>query len=362
MRKNSKKKCYLGTHSTIAHKSFSQLMFNRRSFVTRLLGASVAGAIGLSSCQNTPSKDQNQPISKKENPNSKAVIPAIIATWPHQKATAPAMELILQGRSALDAVEECAKIVEADPDDHSVGYGGLPDRDGNVTLDACIMDEKGNAGSVTYIQHIKHPISVARKVMEETIHVMLSGEGALQFALEQGFEKENMLTPEAEKRWKEWKKENKEAAAKANIDQHDTIGVLAIDQNGDMSGACTTSGMAFKIHGRVGDSPIIGAGLFVDNEVGGACATGVGELVMKTLGSFLVVELMRQGKSPQEACEEAVRRIVSRHMKNGENLQVGFLAMNKKGEHGAFSIVNDFKYTLHQGGENVVFDAEFMKE
>lgn len=335
-------------------------MFNRRSFFSNAFGASLAGLFGFSSCQTPTEETATAPPVTKTNPNSKAITPAIIATWPHKEATKPAMEVIQKGGSALDAVEACARIVEADPDDQSVGYGGLPDAAGDVTLDACIMDAKGNAGAVTYMQHIKHPISVARKVMEETIHVMLSGEGAYQFALEQGFEKENLLTPKAKARWEKWKAENKGAAAKANIDQHDTIGVLAIDQNGDMSGACTTSGMAFKVPGRVGDSPIIGAGLYVDNEVGGACATGVGELVMTTLGSFLVVELMRQGKSPQEACEEAVKRIADRHLKPGDGLQVGFLAMNKKGEHGAYSILDNFSYTLHQDDKNEVFDAGFM--
>lgn len=327
-----------------------------------MFGASIVGSIGLSSCQPTQNEAETTSTPAKTNANSKAITPAIIATWPHIVATAPAMEMIMQGRSALDAVEACARIVEADEKDQSVGYGGLPDRNGIVTLDACIMDEKGKAGAVTYLQNIKHPISVARKVMEETIHVMLSGEGAFQFAIEQGFQKENLLTPESKAKYEKWKAENKDAPAKANMDQHDTIGVLAIDKNGDMSGGCTTSGMAYKIHGRVGDSPIIGAGLYVDNEVGGACATGVGELVMTTLGSFLVVELMRQGRTPQEACEEAVHRIARRHLKEGNDLQVGFLAMNKNGEHGAFSILNGFSYTLHQGGENVVLDADFMQK
>lgn len=336
-------------------------MLNRRSFFNKSLVASAATFFGLTQCQPAANTEETATATPaKTNPNSKASTPAMIATWPHKEATEPAMKLIQNGQSALDAVEACARVVEADPKDQSVGYGGLPDAAGDVTLDACIMDETGKAGAVTYLQHIKHPISVARKVMEETIHVMLSGEGALQFALEQGFEKENMLTDKAKERWEKWKAENKGAPAKANIDQHDTIGVLAIDKEGNMSGACTTSGMAFKVPGRVGDSPIIGAGLYVDNEVGGACATGVGELVMTTLGSFLVVELMRQGKSPQEACEAAVQRIADRHLKEGNDLQVGFLAMNKAGEHGAYSILNGFSYTLHQDEKNEVYEATYM--
>ncbi|MBX2877379.1 MAG: N(4)-(beta-N-acetylglucosaminyl)-L-asparaginase [Saprospiraceae bacterium] len=336
-------------------------MLNRRSFFNHSLTASFAAFLGFTQCESpAQSEDAAAATPSSINPNSKAITPAIIATWPHQEATAPAMEVIQEGRSALDAVEACARIVEADPKDQSVGYGGLPDAAGDVTLDACIMAADGKAGAVTYLQHIKHPISVARKVMEETIHVMLSGEGAYQFALEQGFEKEDLLTPKSKEKWEKWKAANKGAPAKANIDQHDTIGVLAIDKEGNMSGACTTSGMAYKIPGRVGDSPIIGAGLYVDNEVGGACATGVGELVMTTLGSFLVVELMRQGKTPQEACEAAVQRIADRHLKEGNDLQVGFVAMNKKGEHGAYSILNGFSYTLHQDDKNEVHKATFM--
>jgi Asparaginase len=174
---------------------------------------------------------------------------------------------------------------EADPNDISVGYGGLPDRDGHVTLDACIMDEFGNAGSVSFLQHIMHPISVARLVMEKTPHVMLSGEGALRFALEQGFQKENLLTEGSKRAWEEWKVESKYKPV-INIERHDTIGMVAIDSQNRIAGACTTSGAGYKMHGRVGDSPIIGAGMFADNEVGGAAATGLGEMVLRTLGCF----------------------------------------------------------------------------
>ena len=212
------------------------------------------------------------------------------------------------------------------------------------------MDEKGNCGSVCFLQHIKHPISVARKVMEDTPHVILSGEGALQFALSKGFEKENLLTEDSKKEYQEWLK-NTEYKPVINIENHDTIGLLAIDKKGDISGACTTSGMAYKLHGRVGDSPIIGAGMFVDNEVGGAVATGVGEAVLKTLGSFLVVELMRQGRTPQQACEEAVNRIAKKQ--EFKDIQVGYLAINKAGEYGAYSIQPGFNFALNdeRGGE-----------
>jgi N4-(beta-N-acetylglucosaminyl)-L-asparaginase len=190
--------------------------------------------------------------------------------------------------------------------------------------------------------------------MDETPHVMLSGQGALDFALEQGFKKENLLTKEAEKRWKEWLKESKYQPI-VNIENHDTIGLLAIDEKGDIAGACTTSGLAWKMNGRVGDSPIIGAGMFVDNEVGGACATGMGELVMKTLGSFLIVELMRQGRNPQDACEEAVKRIVAKQ--EYKDMQVGYLAIDKEGNYGAYAIHPGFNFALHAAGENKMHDA-----
>ena len=202
-------------------------------------------------------------------------------------------------------------IEEADVKNSSVGKGGLPDRDGNVTLDACIMDKDGNYGAVMCVQNITHVISLARKVMQETPHVILAGEGAEKFGDDLGFEKENLLTESSKKAWKKWK-ETSNYKPVINIENHDTIGMLAIDHNGDISGACTTSGLSYKMAGRVGDSPIIGAGLFIDNEVGGATATGMGEEVLKTVGSFLIVELMRQGKTPQEACEEAVRRVVKK--------------------------------------------------
>ncbi len=220
-----------------------------------------------------------------------------------------------------------------------------------VTLDACIMDEKGNAGSVTFLTDIMHPVSVARKVMELTPHVMLSGDGALQFALEQGFKKTNLLTPSSRSAWESWKKKSGYKPPRSEF-QHDTIGILALDKSGNISGACSTSGLAYKIHGRVGDSPIIGAGLFVDNETGGACATGIGELVMKTLCSFLIVEKMREGATPQEACETAISRIIKKYPVSDPDTQVGVLAMNKNGEIGAYSIRKGYSISLNRAGDN----------
>lgn len=331
-------------------------MVNRRRF---LAFSSLAGL--FPSLSFIPSKTANDlvsgytPVPASLTTNPSIVGPMIISTWKQPKANAAAQAALDKGGSALDAVEAGVRIPEADPNDMSVGYGGRPDRDGHVTLDACIMDEKGNAGSVTFLEHIMHPISVARAVMEKTPHVMLSGEGALNFALAQGFKKENLLTPRAEKEWREWLKTARYKPI-ANIERHDTIGMLAIDSKGNISGACTTSGLAYKMRGRVGDSPIIGAGLFVDNEVGGGCATGLGELVMRTCGSFLLVELMRQGRTPQQACEEAALRIVKKQ--DYKDVQVGFLAINKKGEYGAYSIQPGFNYTLTQVKKTTVTNAK----
>lgn len=284
------------------------------------------------------------------------VYPIVAATWDNRRATEESMKVLLGGGSALDAVEAGAKIPEGDPNDTSVGYGGYPDREGRVTLDACIMDEKGNAGSVTYLQHIKHPISVARRVMEKTPHVMLSGEGALQFALAEGFIKEKLLTDHAAKIWKEWLEEHRDQSG-----NHDTIGILAIDQNGDLCGACSTSGLAFKMPGRVGDSPIIGAGMYVDNEIGGACATGVGELVMKIVGSFMIVELMRQGNTPQEACQKAVERIINKYPEiKKEDTQVGFLALNKNGVVGGYSVRSGYSIAVSEKNRTYLVNPKYF--
>ena len=288
--------------------------------------------------------------------------PIVVSTWRFGiEANAAAWEVLKQNGRALDAVEAGVKIPEGDPTERSVGYGGRPDRDGRVTLDACIMDDQSNIGSVACLEHIKHPISVARAVMEKTPHVMLVGDGALDFALSQGFKKENLLVADSEKEWKDWLKKS-EYVPKANIENHDTIGMIALDANGNLSGACTTSGMAFKMHGRVGDSPIIGAGLYVDNEIGAATATGHGEEVIRIAGSHLVVELMRQGKSPQQACEEAVHRIIKltkARNKNLTDIQVGFIAINKSGEVGSYCIQGGFNYAVYDATGNRLIDAPY---
>jgi len=297
---------------------------------------------------------------KIPNPKSQILnprFPLVVATWNNLGATDAAWQNMQKGGTALDGVEAGVRVPEADPENNSVGLGGLPDREGHVTLDACIMDKDGRAGSVTFLENIMHPISVARKVMEKTPHVMLSGEGAFKFAMDNGFKKENLLTEKSKKAWEEWKKTSKYEPI-VNFENHDTIGMLALDKDNNVSGACTTSGLSYKMHGRVGDSPIIGAGMYCDNEVGGACATGVGEFVMKTLGSFLVVELMRQGKTPQQACEEAIQRITKKY--DFKKFQVGYLAVNKNGEIGAYSIQKGFTYSLFVNNENKIFDSDYF--
>ena len=275
--------------------------------------------------------------------------PLILSTWSHGiPANDAAWDILENNGSPMDAAEAGARVPEADPTITSVGFGGLPDEQGNVTLDSCVMDHTGNCGSVAFLQNIMHPVSVARKVMEETKHVMLVGEGARQFAISQGFKEIDLLTDESRISWKDWKKEQREMTPH---ETHDTISVLVQDKNGDMAGACTTSGWAYKLHGRIGDSPIIGAGLFVDNEVGCAAATGLGEEVIKTTGSFLVVELMRQGYDPTKACEEALNRVIKGH--NGTpDFQIGYRAMRKDGKIGAACLKWSFEYALSKGGDN----------
>lgn len=291
----------------------------------------------------------------------KGTLPIVIATWDVKNATAKAWEVLEQGGNALDAVEQGCMIEEANEKGQSVGKGGLPDRDGNVTLDACIMNKNGDCGSVVYLQNIKHAVSIARKVMENTPHVMLAGKGAEQFAISQGFKPENLLTKASKEAWNKWKVKS-EYKPIINIENHDTIGMLAIDKNGDISGACTTSGLAYKMGGRVGDSPIIGSGLYVDNEIGAAVATGLGEEVVKTVGSFLIVELIRQGKTPQQACEEAINRIVNKPNSNYKNFQVGYIAVNKKGETGSYSIHQWFSMTKYQEGLNVQIQSDYFNK
>ncbi len=322
---------------------------------------------------------------KKVLANSKAQTkPIVVSTWDSgMPVNAEAWKILSTNGRALDAVEAGARWIEGTIN-CCVGLGGYPDRDGIVTLDSCIMDEHSNCGGVGGLEQILHPVSVARKIMETTPHVLLVGAGAQQFALENGFKKEpQVLSEDGKKAYAEWLKKN-EYKPEINIENgaadkkgngpfapmffedgslnHDTMGLVALDTSGNMSGAVTTSGMAFKIHGRVGDSPIIGAGLFVDNEVGAATSSGVGEEVIRICGTHLVVEFMRQGDSPETACRKAVDRIVKRDMKKARDLQVGFLALNKNGEYGAYAVQKGFVFSVKSNGEEKIVPSKYVFE
>lgn len=309
--------------------------WHRRRFLGKAAFGSVLAATGLLNWQ-----CKEEPAISSE--------PVFLATWRDGvPACARSMQVIREGGSVLDAVEAGVMLAEADPLNTTVGYGGLPDREGRVTLDACIMKGNGDCGAVCFLEGIKHPVSVARRVMEATPHVLLSGDGALQFAMEQGFEREDLLTETSKTAYSNWLKTELYQPI-INVENHDTIGLIGLDGRGGMAGACTTSGLAYKMRGRVGDSPIIGAGLYVDAEVGAATATGLGEAVLKSLSTFLVVELMRQGVTPQRACEEAIRRIVAKQP-DYQSFQIGLIALSKTGEWGAYSIHPGFQVTVQQG-------------
>ena len=299
-----------------------------------------------------------------------AGLPVVISSGGHGlKANEASWEILIKGGSSLDAVERGANVIESDPEDMSVGIGGLPNEEGEVELDASIMSGADrNAGAVGAIKYIENPCSVARLVMERSDHVMLVGMGALRFALAHGFKKKDLLTDKARERWLRWKENLSDRddwfpppTLKEEEDvfqTYGTINVLAVDVQGNISGITTTSGLAFKIPGRLGDSPIIGAGLYVDNDVGAAGATGRGEEVIKTCGSFMVVENMRQGMSPQEACEDVVQRIIKWH--GGKvDFRDNFVAVNKKGETGAASIQKGFRYAVYNEKGNNLYEATY---
>ncbi|MFM9984053.1 MAG: N(4)-(beta-N-acetylglucosaminyl)-L-asparaginase [Flavobacteriales bacterium] len=331
---------------------------NRRSFLTR----GIQGLIGLGLLSVAGNKALATSLPDKKR--KKKTVPVftgglVLSTWDAGlKANDAAWKALESGGNSLDMAEKGVNDTEADLTNLTVGLGGLPDRDGHTTLDACIMDAAGNAGSVMFLENIKHPASVARKVMEKTPHVQLVGEGAYQFALAEGFPRNDYQNPESVKAYKKWL-ETSEYKPIINIENHDTIGLLSMDKSGNLSGACTTSGMAYKMRGRVGDSPIIGAGLYVDNEVGAATSSGLGEAVIKVCGSFLVVEMMRQGATPEEACQIAIKRIQSK-ISNYKEIQVGFIAVNKAGEIGAYAIHPGFTYSLHKNGKNEVYKSKSL--
>jgi N4-(beta-N-acetylglucosaminyl)-L-asparaginase len=296
-------------------------------------------------------------------PKGKSKKPIVVSTWNFGvQANEAAWEILKNGGYALDAVEAGVYIPEADPKITSVGYGGYPDRDGRLTLDACIMDENLNCGSVACIENIMHPSSVARMVMEKTPHVMLVGEGAKKFAIDQGFKEENLLTTEAEAEWKSWLKNSKYNPVPNWEKNHDTIGMLALDSQGRLCGLCTTSGQAWKMHGRVGDSPIIGAGLYVDGEVGAATCSGLGEEMIRIAAAHSIVEAMRAGASPQKACEIVMKRLYRKRGEKLKNTQVAFLAIDVQGRVGAYSLLKGFEYAIADLKQQKLAQAGFMND
>jgi N4-(beta-N-acetylglucosaminyl)-L-asparaginase len=331
-------------------------MSTRRTFIGTMAGVSALASTGATMA----AKRSFTPYS-------------VVSTWDFgAAANAAAHAKLSSGGSLLDAVEEGARVPEADPNNHSVGLGGYPDRDGHVTLDAIIMDDRGNLGAVAALEDVVHAVSVARKVMEKTPHTLLVGQGATQFALEQGFKREKLLTPESEAAWREWLKQSN-YQPQANIENrnqylqpgsagnHDTIGILACDATGRLAGACTTSGMAFKLRGRVGDSPQCGAGLYVEAGVGAATSTGVGEEVTRIVGTARVVASMRAGMSPADACREALQHIVKLRGDALRGEQVGFLALSPKGEVGALALLPGFTYAVtDRAGKTTVLPAPHL--
>jgi N4-(beta-N-acetylglucosaminyl)-L-asparaginase len=327
-------------------------MSSRRKFIKQSI---------LSSALLLPSGLQKglETVRKSSGKSNSGTVPLILSTWNHGlPANEKAWQVLRETGNILDAVEEGVKVTEADLTSRSVGLNGHPDREGIVTLDASIMNKDGDCGSVCFVRQIKHPISLARKVMEETPHVMLAGEGAKKFAVAEGFTLEpEELHPDAARDYEAWK-DSSEYKPIINIENHDTIGMIGVDTEGNLSASCTTSGLAYKMHGRVGDSPIIGAGLYVDNEVGAATATGLGESIIKICGSFLVVELMRQGRTPQEACEEVVRRLIKSSSANIDDIQAAFIAVNKEGTYGSYAVQPQFNYAVHDNQSNRLVNSE----
>ena len=338
-------------------------MINRRKFIA----SSVLSSAAMLAAKMAEAEEEISSVKGKA---------IVISTWDAGlEANKAAWKILGTGGRALDAVEQGVMVTEASQN-CCVGLGANPDRDGFVTLDACIMDEFYNCGSVAFLERIKHPISVARRVMEKTPHVMLVGSGAQQFAIAEGFPlEEQKLSPDAQKTYNEWLKKseykpiinienkgNHGPFAPAQLESgewnHDTIGMVAMDAKGNLSGSCTTSGMGFKMRGRLGDSPIIGAGLFVDNEIGACTATGQGEDVIRVAGSHSVVELMRQGLSPEAACKKIIERIVKIKKEKAKDIQVAFIALNKKGQVGSFAIHKGFSYAVKSNNMEKLVDAK----
>ncbi|MEM8678520.1 MAG: N(4)-(beta-N-acetylglucosaminyl)-L-asparaginase [Planctomycetota bacterium] len=289
-------------------------------------------------------------------------LPCFVSTWNFGKAANQrAMEVLAGGGDLLDAVEQGIRVTEADVANSSVGIGGTPNAEGIVQLDACIMDGRGHqAGGVAALEGIRHPITAARLVMEKSPHVLLVGDGARRFALQHGAEEAELLTDDRAKAWEQWRESQR--SEKVSPQNHDTIAMIGIDREGNVVGGCSTSGMGYKLPGRVGDSPIFGSGLYVDNEVGGAGATGVGENVMRYCGTFMIVEAMRHGMSPQEACEMAIRRIERLDPLGLSELHVNFVAVNKQGELGAAGTDQGFHAAISNPSGDFVREPAILTE
>lgn len=293
------------------------MRLDRRSFTGALTALAAASAL-------SQSRTMGAPVAGK---------PLFVATWNFGlPACEHSLKTLQAGGSVLDAVEQGIRLTEADVKNDSVGIGGRPNAAGVLQLDACIMDGRTQkAGSVAALENYPHPISVARRVMEKTKHVMLVGQGAAQFAKDQGFETAEMPLAEQKKLWQEWLSQQKKEATP----NHDTIALVGLDSAGNLAGGCSTSGLAYKLPGRVGDSPILGSGLYVDGEVGAAGATGIGENVMRFCASFLIVEMMRGGMHPTAACRATIERIAKMDRKPAADLHINFLAIDKQGRYGA---------------------------
>lgn len=339
---------------------------NRRAFIAG--GLATYGA--LAEAKASPISRRRGPVVREEL--LKGETPLIVSTWPFGKpANERAFETLTGGQGGLDAIEHGIRVTEADPGNSSVGLGGIPNAEGVVQLDACIMSGPGHrAGSVAAVEGFRHPISIARRVMEVTPHVMMVGQGAMMFADAHGFEKGPKVSPGQERAWRRWKARQAEAVKKADAKEgateasvadtpalnHDTIAMILLMPNGDVFGGCSTSGWGYKLAGRVGDSPLIGGGLYVDNEVGAAGATGLGENVLRYCGSFLVVEFMRQGMHPQEACAATIHRIARLDPK-GYDLSINFIALDKKGRFGAAGTGSGFQYAVTYPGKSEVLQS-----
>jgi N4-(beta-N-acetylglucosaminyl)-L-asparaginase len=298
------------------------------------------------------------------------------------RATEKAMELLTRGEAPLDAVIAGVNIVEDDPNDMSVGYGGLPNEDGEVELDASVMDGATHAsGAVAAIRRIKNPSKVARLVMERTNHCLIVGEGALKFALAYGFPEENLLTDRAREIWLQWRERLSDgdnwlppaskklpAELQGYLMTYGTINCLALDEKGNLAGVTTTSGLSWKRAGRVGDSPIIGAGLYVDNDIGGAGSTGFGEANIMNLSSYQVVQFMGQGMSPEQACLKTLERVADKARRHPRltgsdgrpNFGMNYYALNKKGEFGSAAFVGPARYAAHDGARNALRDGAYL--